>query len=84
MAIVIGINPPAALRVAFLQCVLIQLHSEVAPLKSVSGVFPGSDSPYDNLSANPSRALYVDLVSLRFDALLAAAKIWQAIFLPHL
>lgn len=63
---------------------LIQLHSEVAPLKSVSGVFPGSNSPYDNLSANSIWAFYVDLVSLCFNALLAAAEIWQATFLPQL
>lgn len=37
-------------------------------------MFPGSNSPYDNLSANSSRALHVDLVSLCFDALLAAAE----------
>lgn len=35
----------------FSQCPLLELHSEAAPLESVSE-FPGSNCPYDNLPAN--------------------------------
>lgn len=74
MTVVLGINPPAGLGAAFLQCVLIQLHSEVALLESFSRVFSGSNSPYDNLPANSTQPSYFGLVSLCSNASLPAVE----------
>lgn len=71
---VLGMNPPASLCVASLHHVLIQLHSEAAPLESVSQVLPGSNSPYHHLPANSARAPYVRLDLLCFHASLPAAE----------